>query len=417
MSLFTPFEDKMRSNGIPEVAIKTFRHNFETLLSNDTGLIPESSNTPASDVSSWQKIIAEHPEAGTDIIRQTVCIKLNGGLGTSMGLKKVKTLLKVKGEDNFLDIIVKQIRHLRHKTGYPVRLLLMHSPLTSGDSLDYLSKYADEGFNNPDEVELRQNIIPKIVEDTMQPASWPANPDLEWCPSGHGDLYPALEGSGWLDRLLADGVKYAFVSNSDNLGAQLNLHFLNWFAQSATPFVMEVTERTPADKKGGHIAIRKSDRQLILREIAQCPEEDLSEFQNIGRHHYFNTNNLWIRLDILKEILEANNGILPIPMICNKKTLDPRDPESPAVLQLEIAMGAGIECFKGAMAVNVPRSRFFPVKTCSDLFLLRSDAIECDSDGRISLAPSLNGRTPIVDLDPQQYKLFDSLDALGMPSL
>lgn len=85
--------------------------------------------------------------------------------------------------------------------------------------------------------------------------------------------------------------------------------------------------------------------------------------------------------------------------------------------QLETAMGAGIECFPGAKAVNVPRSRFFPVKTTSDLFLLRSDAIVVDANGKVALAPERQGNAPIVDLDTKLYKLVDSLDSLGQPSL
>lgn len=417
MPSFEPFEQKMNRAGISDAAIRSFHFNYKTLLSDETGMIPESSISPAHDVRSWDDIVSSTPPASHDLIAKAVCIKLNGGLGTSMGLQKCKSLLPVKGDDTFLDIIVRQVRHLRRMTGDPVRLLLMDSFSTSADTLEHLSRYADEGFADRNEVELMQNKIPKVLEGSLEPASWPADPNLEWCPPGHGDLYPALSGSGWLDRLLADGVRYAFVSNSDNLGAQLDLRFLNWFAHSDAPFVMEVTRRTEADKKGGHLAVRNADGRLILREIAQCPPEDLASFQDITRHHFFNTNNLWIRLDCLKEILEQNGGIIPMPVICNKKTLDPRDPSSPAVLQLEVAMGAAIECFPGATAVDVPRSRFFPVKTCSDLFLLRSDAIVCDDEGRVSLHPSFDGVPPVVDLDPKLYKLVDSLDQLGMPSL
>ena len=109
----------------------------------------------------------------------------------------------------------------------------------------------------------------------------------EWCPPGHGDLYAALSGSGWLDALLADGVKYAFVSNSDNLGAVLDAGLLRYFADSDKPFLMEATRRTEADKKGGHLAVRNADKQLLLREVAQCPEEDIDEFQNIDKHSLF----------------------------------------------------------------------------------------------------------------------------------
>lgn len=417
MSTFTPFAEKMESAGVSAAAVNAFSRCYEALVSNHSGMIPETDILPADQVEDWQDITASTPVADKDLISRCVCIKLNGGLGTSMGLQKAKSLLKIKGEDTFLDLIVRQVKHLRSLSGTPVRLLLMNSFSTSADTLAYLEKYAADGFADPAQVELMQNRVPKILADGLSPASCPEQPELEWCPPGHGDLYPALLGSGWLDRLLADGVKYAFVSNSDNLGAQLDMNFLRWFAESGAPFVMEVTRRTEADRKGGHLAVRKSDGQLILREVAQCPDEDIPEFQNISRHRYFNTNTLWIRLDALKEILDANGGVLPLPMIRNKKTLNPRDPESAPVYQLETAMGAGIECFPGARAVNVPRSRFFPVKTTSDLFLLRSDAIVVDEHGNVALAPERQGNTPVVDLDSKLYKLVDSLDGLGLPSL
>ncbi len=390
MSMFTPFEEKMESAGVPAAAVKAFSRCYEALVSNHSGMIPETDIQPADQVVDWQDITASTPAADKGLISQCVCIKLNGGLGTSMGLQKAKSLLKVKGEDTFLDLIVRQVKHLRSISGTPVRLLLMNSFSTSADTLAYLEKYASDGFADPAQVELMQNRVPKILVDGLAPASCPEQPELEWCPPGHGDLYPALLGSGWLDRLLADGVKYAFVSNSDNLGAQLDMNFLRWFAESGAPFVMEVTRRT---------------------------EADIPEFQNISKHRYFNTNTLWIRLDALKEILDANGGVLPLPMIRNSKTLNPRDPESAPVYQLETAMGAGIECFPGARAVNVPRSRFFPVKTTSDLLLLRSDAIAVDEDGKVALAPEREGKTPVVDLDSKLYKLVDSLDSLGLPSL
>lgn len=348
MSTFTPFEEKMESAGISTAAIKAFSRCYEALVSNHSGMIPETDISPADQVADWKNITDSTAPAGKDLISQCVCIKLNGGLGTSMGLQKAKSLLKVKGEDTFLDLIVRQVKHLRTISGTPVRLLLMNSFSTSADTLAYLEKYAADGFADAHQVELMQNRVPKILADTLEPASYPQQPELEWCPPGHGDLYPALLGSSWLDRLLEDGVKYAFISNSDNLGAQLDMNFLRWFAESGAPFVMEVTRRTEADKKGGHLAVRKSDGHLILREVAQCPDADIPEFQNISKHRYFNTNTLWIRLDSLKQILDANGGVLPLPMIRNSKTVNPRDPESAKVFQLETAMGAGIECFPGA---------------------------------------------------------------------
>ena len=417
MSSFAVIEKKMQGVGLSDAAINAFRHSVNVLESKQSMMIPEADIEPAEGIAEWEALVAATPEADAELLAQSVLIKLNGGLGTGMGLQKAKSLLEIKPGVTFLDVIVRQVRHLRACAGYPVNLLLMNSFSTSEDTMAHLARYKEEGFADPQQVEMIQNRVPKLLTDTLEPVEFPANPDLEWCPPGHGDIYPALVGSGWLDKLLAAGVKYAFISNSDNLGAQPDTRFLRWFAESGVPFVMEVTRRTEADKKGGHLATRKSDGQPLLREIAQCPDEDVASFQDIAKHRYFNTNNLWIRLDALQDYLTANGGVLPLPVIRNVKTVDPRDATTPQVYQLETAMGAAIQCFPGARAVCVPRSRFFPVKTCSDLLLLRSDAVEITDAGLMQLAPECGGVAPIVQLDSKLYKLVDSLDALGVPSL
>lgn len=417
MNDFDVIERKMEAAGLSQAAIGAFRHSVNVLTSQQSMMIPESEIAPADDVADWESLTASAPEADAALLGQAVLIKLNGGLGTGMGLQKAKSLLEIKPGVTFLDLIVRQVMSLRRRAGCPVRLLLMNSFSTSADTMDYLKRYAAEGFADPQQVEMIQNRVPKLCVDTLEPVSFPAHPELEWCPPGHGDLYPALLGSGWLDRLLAAGVKYAFISNSDNLGAQLDTRFLRWFAESGAPFVMEVTRRTEADKKGGHLAIRRSDGQPLLREVAQCPDEDLAAFQDISKYRYFNTNNLWVRLDALRDFLAANGGVVPLPVIRNVKTVDPRDASTQKVYQLETAMGAAIQCFRGARAVCVPRSRFFPVKTCSDLLLLRSDAVEIREDGGMELAPECGGVAPVVLLNPKLYKLVESLGPLGVPSL
>ena len=405
----------MTAAGMGDAVIRAFRRNYEALLREETGLIPETLIEPAENLAGLESL-ADAAPADARLLGQAVVIKLNGGLGTGMGLLGPKSLLAVREGVTFLDLMVRQILDMRCGSGAPVRLLLMNSFSTSADTLAYLQRYRAEGFGEAVAVELMQNQIPKIDAATLGPARWPADPDLEWCPPGHGDLYAALLGSGWLDRLLDEGVKYAFVSNSDNLGAILDPVILRHFADSGGAFLMEVTRRTAADRKGGHLARRRADGRLLLREVAQCPEADLAAFQDIERHRYFNTNSLWLRLDRLKEQLEADAGVLPLPMIRNPKTVDPRDSKSPAVIQLEIAMGAAIECFADAAAIEVPRSRFAPVKTTGDLLALRSDAYEVLANGQVRLRPERCGEPPVILLS-EGYKLVDSLDALGVPSL
>jgi len=126
-------------------------------------------------------------------------------------------------------------------------------------------------------------------------------------------------------------------------------------------------------------------------------------------HRYFNTNNLWIDLVALKGALEANEGLIPLPPIMNKKTVDPRDGSSPAVVQVETAMGAAIECFAGAGAIEVSRVRFAPVKTTSDLLAVRSDAYELTEDFCLRLHPDRKGQPPHLHLDQRLCKLVDGL--------
>jgi len=405
----------MEAEGIAPSAISAFESTFNSLVSGATGLIPEDTISPTPELDKAENFTLE-PDSS--LLSSTVVLKLNGGLGTGMGLDKAKSLLKVKGDDTFLDMTAKQVIQMRKDYGCKVKFMLMNSFSTSADTLaffeeKYPSLAAEEGL------EMMQNKVPKLDATTYEPATCPSNPDNEWCPPGHGDLYAALVGSGSLDRLLKDGFKYMFVSNSDNLGASLDLKILTYFAQKGAPFMMECCERTENDKKGGHLAVRKSDKQLILRESAMCADEDEAAFQDITKYRFFNTNNLWIRLDELKEIIDKSGGFIPLPMIMNKKTVDPKDDSSQKVLQLETAMGAAIECFDGATAITVPRTRFAPVKKCNDLLLLRSDAYIIE-DHKPVLNPECGGNAPIIDLDSKLYKLVGALEeatVLGIPSL
>ncbi len=413
MSEFDAFEIKMRAAGMKDAPVAVFRKNYEALLREETGIIAEGEISPAANLFKSEDIqLPENPA----LLGEVVTIKLNGGLGTGMGLAGPKTLLPVRDGVNFLDLMVRQTLALRRSSEQFVRLLFMNSFSTSEATLEHLARYQSEGIAAAEDVEMMQNMVPKIDSATLQPIEWPADPNQEWCPPGHGDLYPALVGSGWLDRLLKDGVKYAFVSNADNLGATMDIALLTYFAESKAPFMMEVTQRTAADRKGGHLAQRDRDGRLLLREVAQCAEEDSADFQNIDKHRYFNTNNLWLNLQMLKEQLNADSGVLPLPMIRNKKTVDPRDPNSPPVFQLEIAMGSAIECFEGSLAIDVPRNRFAPVKTTADLLALRSDAYVVEEDGRVRLNEARNDVPPNITLS-SEYKLVDSLESLGLPSL
>jgi UTP--glucose-1-phosphate uridylyltransferase len=325
-----------------------------------------------------------------------------------MGLTQAKSLLKVKDGKTFLEIILKQAERRQ------VKLALMNSFSTHEDTLDAILNI--KPLDSP--LLFLQNKFPKILQEDFAPADWPQNPDLEWNPPGHGDIYSAIYTSGILDTLLDNGIVYAFISNSDNLGATLDESLLGYFVEKGFPFMMEVAPRTPSDVKGGHIARHKGGR-LILRESAQCPENELSAFRDIKRYGFFNTNNIWVNLKGLHKLIQKS-GAVKLPIIRNPKTLDPRDENSPKVFQIETAMGAAISLFEGAAVIKVPASRFLPVKKCSDLLSIRSDRFIFSKENNLIANPNTGTKTIQIDLDPKYYgkiDLFDERFSRGVPSL
>ena len=406
----------MREAGLPDVAIANFRRAFLSLVSGEKATLSESELAPVEDVPDQAALEDSRAEGEAALVR-TVVIKLNGGLGTSMGMTRAKSLLPVKDGLSFLDVTARQIVRLRERSGVAVPLVLMDSFRTRADSLAALGAYGK--LSGPFAPDFLQHRVPRIAAADLAPIAWPAEPEHEWCPPGHGDLYPALQSSGVLDALLAAGYRTAFVSNADNLGAVLDPALLGWFVASGAPFAMEVKERSEADKKGGHLA-RTHDGRLVLRETAQCPAEERERFEDVKRWRFFNTNNLWMDLRALARALAATGGVLPLPLIRNEKPVDPGDPSSPRVIQLESAMGAAISLFEDARAIRVSEERFAPVKTTSDLLRVRSDAYRRDDEERVLPAPGGLGGAIEIDLDGRFFRTVAQLDERtphGPPSL
>jgi UTP--glucose-1-phosphate uridylyltransferase len=413
---FAPFEAKMTAAGLPSVAVDAFRYYYRQWLGGEAGLIREADIRPVETLPSAADVTA-YAADGRAALARALVIKLNGGLGTSMGLAAAKSLLPAKNGLSFLEIIVRQVLHLRRTHDCALPLVLMNSFRTRADSQAVLARHPE--LAGAIAADFLQHKVPRIRVDDGTPVEWPAAPEHEWCPPGHGDLYPALLTSGLLDAMLARGFRWAFVSNSDNLGAVLDLPILGWMAREEIPFVMEVADRSEADKKGGHLAYA-ADGGLRLREVAQCAQDDLPVFQDVTRHRYFNTNNLWIDLAHLRRVLEERDGVLGLPLIANEKPVDPDDPASPRVVQLETAMGAAIASFAGARALRVPRARLVPVKTTSDLLALWSDAYDLAADQRVVISPRRTAGDLFVDLDPAYYRQVSDLEArfpAGAPSL
>ncbi|GAA4397234.1 UTP--glucose-1-phosphate uridylyltransferase [Fodinibacter luteus] len=407
--------EKMRHAGVPDLAVAVFSRFHAELRSDATGTIPEHTIEPLTDVPHLDDVRPDDAAVAAALGR-TVVIKLNGGLGTSMGVRGAKSALVVRDGLTFLDIIARQVLALRRRHGVATPLLLMNSFRTRDESLEILGRHPGLAVDGMP-LDFLQTMEPKLRADDLAPVEWPDDPELEWCPPGHGDVYVALQTSGLLDALRERGYRHAFLSNADNLGATCEGAVPAWMEREGIPYVTEVCARTRNDRKGGHLAVRRSDGRLVLRDSAMVAEGEDVFFQDTDRHPWFHANNLWVDLDVLAERLAERDGILGLPIIVNRKTVDPTRPDSTPVIQVESAMGAAVEVFDGSRALAVDRTRFRPVKTTNELLLIRSDIYRLTDDALVE--STIEHEEPFVDLGAP-YRLVDAFEARfprGVPSI
>ncbi|KAK9106490.1 hypothetical protein Syun_022501 [Stephania yunnanensis] len=349
----------------------------------------------------------EDLEQTRKLLDKLVVLKLNGGLGTTMGCTGPKSVIEVRNGLTFLDLIVIQIETLNSKYGCNVPLVLMNSFNTHDDTLKIVGKYAK---SNIDIHTFNQSQYPRLVVEDFSPLPCKGQAGRDgWYPPGHGDVFPSLMNSGKLDAFLAQGKEYVFVANSDNLGAVVDLKILNHLIQNKNEYCMEVTPKTLADVKGGTLISYEGKVQLL--EIAQVPDEHVNEFKSIEKFKIFNTNNLWVNLNAIKRLVEAD--ALKMEIIPNPKAID-----GVKVLQLETAAGAAIRFFDKAIGVNVPRSRFLPVKATSDLLLVQSDLYTVADGFVIRNSARSNPANPIIELGPEFKKVNNFLSRFkSIPSI
>ncbi|XP_054271871.1 UTP--glucose-1-phosphate uridylyltransferase isoform X2 [Macrosteles quadrilineatus] len=334
-----------------------------------------------------------------EMLSKLIVVKLNGGLGTSMGCHGPKSVIPVRSDFTFLDLTVQQIEHLNKKYKVNVPLVLMNSFNTDEDTQKIIRKY--QGL----QVEIytfQQSCYPRINKDTLLPVAKniSIHEDLDsWYPPGHGDFYESFSNSGLLTKFLEQGREYCFISNIDNLGATVDVsifnHMLNSPPDFRPEFVMEITDKTKADVKGGTLIQYES--KLRLLEIAQVPKDHIDEFKSIKKFKFFNTNNLWIKLDAIDRVLRENS--LSMEIIVNPKTLDNNVP----VIQLETAVGAAMKSFERGLGINVPRSRFLPVKKTSDLMLVMSNLYSLDHGSLVMSPQRMFPTTPLVKLGDNHF--------------
>ncbi|KAF1810737.1 putative UTP--glucose-1-phosphate uridylyltransferase [Eremomyces bilateralis CBS 781.70] len=381
------------------------KERFETEMDNFFALFRRYLNDKAKgNVIDWNRMgppsegqVVEYNTLGNsesvEYLKKLAVVKLNGGLGTSMGCVGPKSVIEVRDGMSFLDLSVRQVEFLNRTYDVNVPFVLMNSFNTDSDTANIIKKY--EG-HNIDIMTFNQSRYPRVLKDSLLPA--PKNYDSQisdWYPPGHGDVYESLYNSGILDKLIDRGVEIIFLSNADNLGAVVDLRILQHMVDSKAEYIMELTDKTKADVKGGTIINYEGSVRLL--EIAQVPKEHVNEFKSIKKFKYFNTNNIWMNLKAIKRVVENNE--LAMEIIPNSKSI-PADKKGEAdlsVIQLETAVGAAIRHFNNAHGVNVPRRRFLPVKTCSDLMLVKSDLYTLQH-GQLIMDPNRFGPAPLIKL-------------------
>ena len=368
----------------------------------------------SSKVKGWSSIHSPDDLVGYDSLEEPSFInysrlvigKLNGGLGTSMGCTGPKSLIKVRGEKTFMDLIVEQVRQLNSKWNKDIPLLLMNSFYTDKETSAFL-----DSCEVP-VISFKQNMFPRIDAESFLPL----NPDeYGWYPPGHGDFYTCMEQQGILRRLIEQGKDILFMSNADNLGAVADSKILHHMIEKKIPFLIEVTPKTPADVKGG--TLYEQEGRLKLLEIAQVPDEYIDEFCSKKKFSVFNTNNIWINLVTLEEKMQE--GPLNLNVIVNRKTI-----QGKPVVQLETAIGSALDCFAGAVGLCVLRDRFMPVKKTEDLLLAQSNIFNLN-DGRlvrnkerkISSLPIITFRDTLQQVDAFQNCFSTIPDLLELESL
>ncbi|KAF2314749.1 hypothetical protein GH714_033433 [Hevea brasiliensis] len=350
--------------------------------------------------------IPEDPAETKKLLDKLVVLKLNGGLGTTMGCTGPKSVIEVRNGLTFLDLIVIQIENLNSKYGCNVPLLLMNSFNTHDDTQKIIEKFKIKREIHT----FNQSQYPRLVLEDFTPLPSKGQTGKDgWYPPGHGDVFPSLKNSGKLDSLLLQGKEYVFIANSDNLGAIVDLKILSHLIKNKNEYCMEVTPKTLADVKGGTLISYEGKVQLL--EIAQVPDKHVNEFKSIEKFKIFNTNNLWVSLSAIKRLVAAD--ALKMEIIPNPKEVD-----GVKVLQLETAAGAAIRFFDQAIGINVPRSRFLPVKATSDLLLVQSDLYTLVDGYVIQNKARKNPANPSIELGPEFKKVANFLSRFkSIPSI
>jgi UTP--glucose-1-phosphate uridylyltransferase len=278
-----------------------------------------------------------------DYLNKIAIVKFNGGLGTTMKCNGPKGCMEAVNGLSFLEISIEQIINMNKEFETNIPFVLMNSKFTEEDTNKQLEKYR----NKLDIFTFNQNFMHRFNADKLNNGIMEL--DSSQYPPGTGDFYNSFVNSGIKDTLMKKGIEYIFISNIDNLGATFDYNILSWIIQNEFPFTMELCKRTDGEKKGG-APVMWNDKKHLL-EVAQVPENQMNIFTDLSIFPYFNTNNLWIKLDCIIENM-------PLYVISNPKVVENRK-----LVQLEAVVGMAFSNFSNSQILYVERNRFHPVKT------------------------------------------------------
>jgi len=304
------------------------------------------------------------PQKIAEYLSKIVVLKLNGGMGTTMGLDIPRCALPLSGDKIFLDVIVRQIENLNNQFKVNIPLVLMNSRHQNAEVLELLDRYSSSNVKIHTFV---QSCYPRLSPVTWsitakQPYSQATAEN--WYPPGSGDVFESFKKSGLLEKFLKEGKEYVFTSNVENLGAIIGrdeFRVLNEVFATKMNLVLEVTERNPTDFRGGILVHDQTNNKPFVVQMSQIPKKKRNYF-GPKSFRYWNTNNIWVKLDELHSHLEKSG--LKLPVSKNIKN---------GFIQFETYAGSAIKDFQNTIALIVPRTRFREIKTTSNLFTLQSN--------------------------------------------
>eukprot|EP01132_Coremiostelium_polycephalum_P008401 gene8401-10317_t len=381
-------EPMLASIGMKPDEITAFQSQRHLYINKDQ-IFPEEIKVPNKeslvDYNQLHILSPIETQSAARLLHKLAVVKLNGGLGTRMGCKGAKSSIEIAPGISFLDMTVAHIEQVNQDYAVDIPLILMNSFKTHNETNKIIEKYKTHRVTIKT---FSQSKFPRMYKDTLNvvpKVNAPYNPK-EWYPPGSGDVFRSLQRSGLLEELLSQGKEYLFISNVENLGAVIDIQVLNHIHLQKVEFGLEVTNRINTDSTGGILMSYKE--KLHLLELSQVRQDKLKRFKDFK---YWNTNNIWVNLKSVQSLLKEDKLVLDWIVAYPSE-------DHKTMVQLETPAGMGIQNFQNSVAIFVPRDRYRPIKSTSQLLLAQSNLFQFEH-GQVVLNPKREATDiPLVKL-------------------